>query len=127
MEAKKKRVMTKPLSELQLNILKLGRTRFFFDNIVQRLKFPDHDVAGLMTSEQRQRLQSAAYAVSAVEQEILFKLSMEAGNIVETEIMLGIRCSNCNTAGGKIKYVDEGFGPYALCKKCGNSWQVPNK
>ena len=127
MEAKKKRVMTKPLSELQLNMLKQGRTLFFFNSIVYRLKFPDCAVAGLMTSEQRQRLQLAAHAVSSIKQEILLKLSMEAGNISKAEIKLGVRCANCNTAGSKIKIIDQGAGPYAMCKNCGHSWQVNNK
>lgn len=123
----KKRMVAKPSSPLQCNVRMEGRVLFFFNGLMQRLKFPDNDVAGLMTPEQRQRLQVAAYTVSSIKQELLFNLSAEAGKIVEAEIESGVRCACCNTAGGKIKYIDQGVGLYALCKKCGNSWQVPNK
>ena len=126
MENKKRRV-TKPSSPLQCNVRMEGRVLFFFNGLMQRLKFPDNAVAGLMPPEQRQRLQVAAYTVSSIKQELLFNLSAEAGKIVEAEIESGVRCACCNTAGGKIKYTEQGAGLYALCKKCGNSWQVPNK
>jgi len=126
MENKKRRV-AKPSSPLQCNVKMQGRVLFFFNGLMQRLKFPDNGVAGLMTPEQRQRLQVAAYTVSSIKQELLFNLSAEAGKIVEAEIESGVRCACCNIAGGKIKYIDQGAGLYALCKKCGNSWQVPNK
>lgn len=126
MENKKRRA-TKPFSPLQRNVRMQGRVLFFFNGLMPRLKFPDYDVAGLMTSEQRQRLQTAAYTVSSIKQELLFNLSAEASKIVEDEIESGVRCACCNTAGGKIKYIDQGVGLYALCKKCGNSWQVPDK
>ena len=123
----KKRMVAKPSSPLQCNVRMEGRVLFFFNGLMQRLKFPDNDVAGLMTPEQRQRLQVAAYTMSSIKQELLFNLSAEAGKIVEAEIESGVRCACCNTAGSKIKYIDQGVGLYALCKKCGNSWQVPNK
>ena len=126
MENKKRRV-TKPFSPLQCNVRMQGRVLFFFNGLMQRLKFPDNDVEWLMTPEQRQRLQAAAYIVSSIKQELLFNLSAEAGKIVEAEIESGVRCACCSTAGGKIKYIDQGVGLYALCKKCSNSWQVPNK
>ena len=126
MENKKRRV-TKLFSPLQCNVRMQGRALFFFNGLMQRLKFPDNDVAGLMTPEQRQRLQVAAHTVSSIKQELLFNLSAEAGKIVEAEIESGVRCACCNTAGGKIKHIDQGAGRYALCKKCGNSWQVPYK
>lgn len=126
MENKKRRV-AKPSSPLQCNVRMQGRVLFFFNGLMQRLKLPDNDVAGLMTPEQRQRLQVAAHTVSSIKQELLFNLSAEAGKIVEAEIESGVRCACCNIAGGKIKYIDQGAGLYALCKKCGNSWQVPNK
>ena len=62
MENKKRRV-AKPSSPLQCNVRMEGRVLFFFNGLMQRLKFPDYDVAGLMTSEQRQRLQVAAHCV----------------------------------------------------------------
>ena len=48
-------------------------------------------------------------------------------NILATEIRSGNRCPLCSAVGSKIKYVDQGAGLYALCKKCGNSWQVLDK
>ena len=126
MENKKRRV-TKPFSPLQCNVRMQGRVLFFFNGLMQRLKFPDNDVVWLMTPEQRQRLEVAAHTVSSIKQELLFNLSAGAGKIVEAEIESGVRCACCNTAGGKIKYTEQGAGLHALCKKCGNSWQVPNK
>ena len=58
---------------------------------------------------------------------VMDNLQKRRDNILATEIRSGNRCTQCSAVGSKIRYVDQGAGLYALCKKCGNSWQVLDK
>ena len=128
MEAKKtKRVMTKPLSELQKNTLRHGRVLYYFNGLIQRMKQPEYDVRALISHDQLTTLEAAAEVLWNMRIEVIRGLQVQRTNILTHEIRSGKRCPKCNTSGNKIKYIEQGFGPYALCKKCGNSWQVPNK
>ena len=127
MKAKKKRAMTKPMSELQKNTLRQGKVLYYFNGLITRMQYPDHDVRAFMSRDQIAVLNYATQVLHKIRTEVIKDLQKTRANILEGEIRSGTRCSKCNASGSKIKHVEQGFGPYALCKKCGNSWQVPNK
>lgn len=127
MKAKKKRVMTKPMSELQKNSLRHGRVLYYFNGLIQRMKHPEPDVRALISHDQKVTLDVAAGVLCNMRNEVIRGLQVQRDNILAAEIRSGNRCPRCNAVGSKIKYVDQGAGPYALCKKCGNSWQVLDK
>ena len=127
MKANKKRVMTKPMSELQKNTLCQGRVVYYFNGLITRMQNPDHDVGMLMSQAQLADLRSVAQMLYKMRTEVMDNLQKRRKNILATEIRSGNRCPLCSAVGSKIKYVDQGAGLYALCKKCGNSWQVLDK
>lgn len=127
MKANKKRVMTKPMSELQKNTLRQGRVVYYFNGLITRMQNPDHDVGMLMSQAQLADLRSVAQMLYKMRTEVMDNLQKRRKNILATEIRSGNRCPRCSAVGSKIKHVDQGAGLYALCKKCGNSWQVLDK
>ena len=127
METKKKRVITKPLSELQKNSLNHGRALYYFNGLIQRMKHPAYDVRALISYDQLVTLDVAAGVLRNMRNEVIRSLQVQRANILEYEVRIGKRCANCGTAGSKIKLIEQGAGPYALCKECGHSWQVNNK
>jgi len=127
MKADKKRVMTKPMSELQKNSLSHGRVLYYFNGLITRMQNPDHDVSMLMSQEQLATLSSVTQLLINMRNEVIRGLQVQRDNILAAEIRSGNRCPRCSAVGSKIRYVDQGAGLYALCKKCGNSWQVLDK
>lgn len=127
MKANKKRVMTKPMSELQKNSLRHGRVLYYFNGLIQRMRHPEPDVRAFISHDQQVTLDVAAGILCNMRNEVIRGLQVQRDNILTDEIRSGNRCPRCSAVGSKIKHVDQGAGLYALCKKCGNSWQVLDK
>ena len=127
MKAKKNRVMTKPMSELQENSLSHGRVLYYFNGLIQRMRHPEPNVRAFISHDQQVTLDATASILCNMRNEAIRGLQVQRDNILAAEIRSGNRCPRCNAVGSKIKYVDQGAGLYALCKKCGNSWQALDK
>jgi len=125
MEVKKKRVMTKPLSELQKNTLRQGRVLYYFNGLITRMRNPDYDVRGLMSPVQIAALKSIAQLLHGMNNEVIESLQKQREGILVGEIRSGKRCPKCNAVGDKLtKTTFFHCTLYAACKRCSCIWEV---
>ena len=125
MEAKKKRVMTKPMSELQKNILRHGRVLYYFNGLIQRMKQPEYDVRALISHDQLTTLEAAAEVLWNMRIEVIRGLQVQRTNILTHEIRSGKRCPKCSAVGTKLTQATFSCGAlYVTCKKCKHAWEV---
>ena len=125
MEAKKKHVMTKPLSELQKNILSHGRAMYYFNGLIQRMEHPRYDVRALISHDQQVTLEAAAGVLLDVRNEVIRSIQVQRFNILTHEINNGKRCPKCSAVGTKLTQATFFHGAlYVTCKKCKHTWEI---
>ena len=125
MEAKKKRVMTKPLSSLQQNCLKQGRMLFEFNGIIHRLDRRCYDIEALLTDKEKLTMHTLAGALATIKDDVMRRLRTQQYKIIESEIAQGLRCPQCNSTGNKLSTPKYSYGAlYTTCKKCKYIWEV---
>ena len=125
MEAKKKRVMTKPLSALQKNSLSHGMVLYYFNGLIQRMKHPEYNVRELIPANELVVLSAAADVLQRMQNKIILSLQAQRDAILTHEIRSGKRCPKCSAVGAKLTQATFLYGAlYATCKKCKYTWEV---
>ena len=122
-----KRAARAPQSPLQVNCRLQGRLLFELNGLIHRLRQVPYDVDKLLTAEEKDSMKLSAGVLIGIRNDALRRLKGNYFQIINNEVASGTRCPRCSAVGSKIKHVDQGAGLYALCKKCGNSWQVLDK